>query len=506
MQCSSPATHRLYFIAVSMNLWEQTADFLRDFWPHVLAGGGFLFEAGCALHAILKKRDTRATISWMGLIWLTPLIGAVLYVLFGVNRISRRAKKMRRRRNYVKSASTHAATTPLQIADQLGHANARYQPLVNLVGKLAEQPLLSGNTIEPLIDGDQAYPAMLQAIEQAEISVSLSSFIFDNDAAGTEFVSALIRARERGVEVRVLIDDVGSRYSWPTVVGPLRRGGVTVGRFIRTLWPAGFAYSNLRSHRKILVVDGRIGFTGGMNIRAGTWRKLKAKHPLHDLHFRLSGPVVAQLQETMAEDWAFTTREVLEGPKWFPELSPTGDMLARGVPNGPDEDIGELRSTLIAAIGTAQHRVGILTPYFLPDDALIEALNIAALRGVRVDILLPGVNNQRMVHWACKAVLPQVLERGVRVWYVPGIFDHSKMMIVDDLWSFIGSSNWDPRSLRLNFEFNVECYDVDFASRLWQLIDQRLANAIPVTLESLRQQWFLTKVRNGIARLFTPML
>ncbi len=489
-----------------MNWWEQTSEFLRDFWPHVLAGVGFLFEAACAIHAILKKRDTRATIAWMGLIWLTPLIGAGLYVLFGVNRISRRAKKMRRRRNYVKSASTHAASTPLQFADQLGHANARFLPLVDLVGKLAEQPLLTGNTIEPLIDGDQAYPAMLQAIEQAEISISLCSFIFDNDAAGAEFIEALIRAQQRGVEVRVLIDDVGSRYSLPTVVGPLRRGGIPVGRFIRTLWPTGFAYSNLRSHRKILVVDGRLGFTGGMNIRAGTARKYEAKHPLHDLHFRLTGPVVAQLQETMAEDWAFTTSEILEGEKWFPPLEPTGEVLARGVPNGPDEDIGELRSTLIAALGTAQQRVGIITPYFLPDDALIEALNIAALRGVRVDILLPEVNNQRMVHWACKALLPQILERGVRIWYVPGIFDHSKAMIVDDLWSFIGSSNWDPRSLRLNFEFNVECYNADFAAKLWQLLEQRLNNAIPITLESLRQQWFITKVRNGIARLFTPML
>lgn len=489
-----------------MNWWEQTSDFLRDFWPHLLAGGGFLFEAGCAIHAILKKRDTRATISWMGLIWLTPLIGAVFYVLFGVNRISRRAKHMRRRVSYVRSAATHAAITPLQFSDMLGHANARFQPLVDLVGKLAEQPLLSGNTIEPLTDGDQAYPAMLQAIEHAEISVSLSSFIFDNDAAGAEFVAALIRAQQRGVEVRVLIDDVGSRYSWPTVVGPLRRGGVIVGRFIRTLWPTGFAYSNLRSHRKILVIDGQIGFTGGMNIRAGTWGKLAAKHPLHDLHFRLTGPVVAQLQETMAEDWVFTTGEVLEGEKWFPPLTATGNVLARGVPNGPDEDLGELRSTLIAALGTAQQRVGIITPYFLPDDALIEALNIAALRGVRVDILLPEVNNQRMVHWACKALLPQILERGVSIWYVPGIFDHSKAMIVDDLWSFIGSSNWDPRSLRLNFEFNVECYDVDFAARLWQMVDQRLEKAIPITLESLGQQWFITKVRNGIARLFTPML
>ncbi len=208
-------------------------------------------------------------------------------------------------------------------------------PLVDLVGKLAEQPLLSANSIEPLIDGDQAYPAMLQAIEQADISVSLSSFIFDNDSAGEEFVETLIRARKRGVEVRVLIDDVGSRYSWPTVVGPLRRGGVTVGRFIRTLWPTGFAYSNLRSHRKILVVDGRVGFTGGMNIRAGTWGKLQAKHPLHDLHFRLTGPVVAQLQETMAEDWAFTTGEVLEGEKWFPPLDATGKNAGAGSSQRP---------------------------------------------------------------------------------------------------------------------------------------------------------------------------
>ncbi|MGC4005422.1 MAG: phospholipase D-like domain-containing protein [Pirellulales bacterium] len=388
----------------------------------------------------------------------------------------------------------------------VGTRSDDFLPLVRLIERLAEQPLLGGNRIEPLVGGDAAYPAMIEAIDNAEKSITLCSYIFDRDEAGHRFVEALGRAVKRGVPTRVLIDDTGSRYTIPTITGSLRNVGVRVAKFMPTLIPRGVAYSNLRSHRKILVVDGRIGFTGGMNIRAGTWEALAPKAPLHDIHFRLHGPVVAQLQEAFAEDWAFTEKEQLDGEPWFPPIPPAGTILARGIPSGPDEDIGELRMALIGALSVAHERVAIVTPYFLPDDALIEALNVTALRGVRVDIVLPRNNNLTLVKWACQATLPQILERGCRVWMSPGIFDHSKLMVVDGVWSLIGSANWDPRSLRLNFEFNVECYDRDLAAQILTMVDRRLEQAEEVTYAMLHARWFPTKLRDGVARLFTPML
>ena len=207
------------------------------------------------------------------------------------------------------------------------------------------------------------------------------------------------------------------------------------------------------------------GFTGGMNIRHGNCSPRNPKIPVQDLHFSVEGPVVTQLQEAFANDWAFCKGEVLAGYAWFPELKECGNVVARVITDGPDADFDKLRWTLLAALADAQTSVQIVTPYFLPDQALVTALNLAALRGVGVDIILPAKNNLPFVHWASRAMWWQVLERGCRLWLTPPPFDHSKLMIVDDHWVLFGSANWDARSLRLNFELNVECYGRDFAQR-----------------------------------------
>jgi cardiolipin synthase len=308
------------------------------------------------------------------------------------------------------------------------------------------------------------------------------------------------------VEVRVLIDAAGTRYSWPSILRALRHEKVRHARFL-----PGFALwrlmsINLRTHRKILVVDGRIGFTGGMNIRAGHCLQKNPKHPVQDLHFRVDGPVVNQLQEAFADDWLFTTGEALRGEEWFPKIERSGSVLARGVIDGPDEDFEKLRWTLLAALAIARHSVRIMTPYFLPDQPIISALNVAAMRGVRVDIVLPERNNLPFVHWASRAIWWQVLEHGCNIWLAPPPFDHSKLMIVDGCWVLVGSANWDARSLRLNFEYNLECYDADLAARLENIFEEKRDAARRVTLEEVDARMMPCRLRDGIARLFTPYL
>ncbi len=250
------------------NLLRDLYTLFRDFWPHIV---GILWVAGgvpAALHAILTKRDSRAVIAWVGVIWVTP-IGFLLYWVLGINRIQRRAKLLRGGKDFcVLPPTLHAASSEMLCA-QFGSDANRFIPFVQLVGELAEHPLIAGNRVTPLINGDEAYPAMLAAIDGAKKSITLCSYIFDNDRAGQMFAEALGRAVKRGVETRVLIDSVGSRYTFPSIVPTLRRLGVRTDRFMRTFLPRSFAYSNLRSHRKILVVDGAIGFTGGLNIREG---------------------------------------------------------------------------------------------------------------------------------------------------------------------------------------------------------------------------------------------
>ena len=258
-----------------------------------------------------------------------PVVGVALYVLLGINRIKRRATLLRSGQYRAEPRALEREVPPEQLEQVLGVHNRHMRTLVELVGRVTHRPLLAGNRIEPLNGGDVAYPAMLEAIDAATRSVTLMSYIFDNDRVGQQFVDALKRAVDRGVEVRVLIDAIGSRYSFPSIVRKLARAGIKVDRFLETLWPTYFAYANLRNHRKILVVDGRIGFTGGMNIREGEMMSLHRRAPVQDLHFRLTGPVVLQLQEVFAEDWSFATKEVLSGEQWFPPAEAAGTALAR---------------------------------------------------------------------------------------------------------------------------------------------------------------------------------
>ena len=475
-------------------------------WPYLAAGFSLLLSVATAGHAIIYKRDSRAAVGWVGLIWLAPVIGPVLYILFGVNRIRRQAAGIRGdEREHLDAVERHACSLDALKA-ALPADSKHLVEMGRVTERLTQLQLLRGNTIEPLCNGDEAYPAMLAAIDAASRSITLTTYIFGNDAAGRRFVAALDAAVRRGVQVRVLIDSVGARYSVPPVTGRLRAAGVPTARFMPSWAPWASPYWNLRSHRKILVVDGALGFTGGMNIRGNNLLLAGGSHPTRDVHFRVTGPVVHELQAVFVEDWQFTTGERLTGETWFPPIHGAGSVLARAVPDGPDKDYDKLRMAFQGALSVARRSVRIVTPYFLPDAALIGALNTSAMRGVEVDIVLPAANNLRLVAWASMAQLWQVLEWGCRVWMTPPPFDHSKLLVVDGVWSMIGSANWDPRSLRLNFELGLECYDLDLAGRLEGLADAKIAEAYPLTLAAVDGRPLPVKLRDGLARLLAPYL
>jgi cardiolipin synthase len=476
-------------------------DKISQFWPHLAAGFDFLAALLASIHALLHKRDSRAATLWLGLVWFLPLLGPILYLALGVNRIRRRALTL---------AVHNTFSRP--IPDNLGepqHEGAEHlKMLARTVSRVVAQPLTDGNSIEPLVNGDTAFPAMLAAIESAKKSISLCTYIFDNDASGQKFVAALARAVARSVAVRVLIDAAGTRYSWPPITHKLHHAKIPFAKFLPSslLTPWRVATINLRNHRKSLIVDGIIAFAGGMNIRHGNVLADQPRSPVQDLHFQVVGPVVAQLQEAFANDWAFTTGEVLDGGLWFPELKASGNVIARAIPDGPDTDFDKARWTLLAALGEAQSSVKILTPYLLPDNAIITALNLASLRGVRVDIILPAKNNLPFVHWASRAMWWQLLERGCHIWLTPPPFDHSKLMIVDGHWVLLGSANWDARSLRLNFELNVECYGRDFAQEMEKVVANKLRGAHEVTQAEVDKRSLPVKLLDAIARLFSPFL
>ncbi|MBM3853745.1 MAG: cardiolipin synthase [Verrucomicrobia bacterium] len=453
-------------------------------------------------HAIIYKREPRSASLWFVIIWILPAAGTLLYVLLGVNRVRRRASVLRR--SMIRHR-THAPT-PADAADISRCSAEHLVPLMRLVGHVVPRPILAGNSVEVLVNGREAFPAMLAAIDGARTSLGLSSYIFDGDGVGAQFVEALARAHQRGVAVRVLIDDFDARFSKKTAVAPLREAGVAVGVFNPPFVPARINGVHLRNHRKILVIDGDTGFTGGLNIDQRYWHPARPEAAFRDLHFRLRGPVVAHLAEVFADDWQFTTGEALRGHKWFPPLAACGRTLARGIEAGPDENFERLRWAIVGGINAAQHTVRIVTPYFIPDSALIAALSAAALRGVEVDIFLPRHSDLAHVQWASRGQLWQILEWGCRVWNVSGPFDHSKLLVVDSAWTLLGSANWDARSLRLNFEFNVECYCCELGARLEQEIAARRAHAHAITPAQLKARPLLVKLRDGAARMFAPYL
>jgi cardiolipin synthase len=484
-------------------------------WPHVLATTILAINLVASAHAILVKRDTRSTIGWVGLIWLSPVFGAIAYAIFGVNRIRSRASQLRAGLITVTHELRDAVPSVERLREALGPEGSPLRSLATLVRDVSGRELVDGNTIEPLDGGDVAYPRMLEAIGRARRSIGLASYIFDNDPTGRIFADAVSAAVSRGVEVRVLIDGIGSSYTWPSIMGRLAKGRVRADRFLPTSMPIYFPYANLRNHRKILVIDGAIGFTGGLNIRDGCWLAHKPAHPVRDMHFDLRGPIVAHLLEVFLEDWAFASGEVLAGDHldgyflepWRPLVAPAGAALARGIRYGPDDAmIGQIKLVLVGALTAAQRSVRLMTPYFLPDDAVCQALDVAAMRGVQVDIVLPAHNNLELVSWASTAMLWQVLGRGCRVWMSPPPFDHTKLMVVDGSWAMFGSGNWDERSMRLNFEFNVETYDRDLAARLDAHIEGVIARSDEKTLAEVDARSLPVRLRDGIARLFSPYL
>ncbi|MEN0076230.1 MAG: phospholipase D-like domain-containing protein [Paracraurococcus sp.] len=448
-------------------------------------------------HVLLRKREVGTAIGWIGLAWLSPFLGSALYYLLGINRVRRRALSLDRGEDAAQSAVPEPPGVEL---------DATLAAIDRTARRVSRRRALPGNAIALLRCGDEAYPRMLAAIEAATTSLRLSSYILRDDAAGAPIIDAVIRAQARGVAARVLIDGIGGGYFLSPAYRRLRRNGVPAARFLHSPLPWNMPFLNLRSHKKILVIDDALGFAGGLNIGAENLLARGPAHPVRDTHFELRGPVVAQLAAAFDADWHFATGT--PAPPAAPAPShpapPAGGAIARVVTSGPDQDIEKIEVVLLQAITCARDSIRIMTPYFLPDDRLIAALALAALRGVTVDIVVPERSNHRTVDWAMRAHVGPLLAAGCRIWWNPPPFDHTKLMVVDEVWSLIGSSNWDLRSLRLNFELDLEIYDAASAALIAGLIDARRRQRL--SAGTLAHRSLPAQLRDAAMRLALPYI
>jgi len=451
---------------------------------------GFAAATVASLHALHYKRRPQSAFAWIAVCLTLPLVGALLYYLFGINRVQTRARKLLTRLPELDCPTEYVGTPPPQL-----------QPLARLGLAVSGWPLTAGNRIDVMYEAPAIFDAMIAAIERAQEYVYFSTYIFDGGPLGQRFAAALSAAADRGADVRVLLDGVGEWYSLQRASKLLNGTRVRFARFLPPrLFPPAFSV-NLRNHRKILVVDGQEAFTGGINIRD---RYLEADDlRIIDSHFRLSGPVLAQIETVFLRDWHFATGDPSVARR-VPK--PTGSATCRVIADGPAVRFDRLQELLTGAIASARQRVAIMTPYFVPPRELISPLLAAALAGVDVAVILPERNNLPYVHRATRHMLWELLERGVNVYYQPPPFVHSKLFYVDDHYAQIGSANFDSRSLRLNFEMNVEVYDRDTVTELATRFESIRARSRPVTLAEVDGRPFLTRTIDGIAWLFSPYL
>lgn len=473
-----------------------------------LAAVHLAFGVSSGIHALMNKRDPRSQLGWLVLCLLLPAIGAIGYWVLGVNRIRTRARRWHHQGLFTlePEASAGFDNSAAHLSGMFPIVADSFLPLLQISKRVTSRPLLSGNQVEPLFNGEQAYPAMLDAIAHAEKYIYLCTYLFDTDEPGREFIEALGDAADRGVDVRVLVDAIGERYDRPRASKLLRRKpGLEVARFLPLTLSLRGLRVNLRNHRKILVCDGEIGFTGGMNIggRHLVEREDNPKRTV-DLHFSIKGPAVYALEEVFFEDWHFTTGD--EDWGGYGEADSAGNAMCRGIKDGPNEDFEKLQWILVGAINSARDGIKIMTPYFIPNRELVSALSSAALRGVDVEIIMPLKNNLPFVKWASQAMLWELTQHGVRFFYSPPPFDHTKLLIVDQFYVNLGSANLDPRSLRLNFEFNLEVYDPELGERLGAHFDEARARADEITGRELAARGFFTRLRDSAAKLFAPYL
>jgi cardiolipin synthase A/B len=365
--------------------------------------------------------------------------------------------------------------------------------------------LLPGNRIETLLNGDEIFPAMLDAIRAAETSINFETYIYWSGRIAREFADALIDRALNGVEVRVLMDWVGSKKMDPALIEEMEAAGVHVVRFRPLRWYTLDRINN-RTHRKLLVVDGQVGFTGGVGIGDEWLGDARGPEEWRESHYRITGPVVAMLQGAFVSNWVEDTGEVLQGETHFPEIEPTGERVAQLVVSSTGSR-NYIHLMLMTVIAAAEHHIRITTPYFIPDDVAVEQLLLARERGVEVDVIVSGEHMDKdLVRHASRHFWGPLLEAGVRIHEYQPTFLHAKLLIVDEVFASVGSTNFDERSFRLNDEANLNVFDADFARHKIAVFEDDLAQAETVTFEEWRNRPAWAKVTDWVTSWLRPQL
>ena len=479
-------------------------DMLQDAWhsltsiPHIrlyvtTAWAAYLVWLGSWI--VLQKREPVATLSWLLGLAALPVLGFLIYQIFGPQKIKRH--RLRRSRNRM----PHEASAQL-----VGQGDAAEMAKLGLA--TTGLPPSTAHSVRLLVDGAATYAALLEDIRQAREHIHLEYYIYLPDVTGAALRDALVERARAGVKVRLLLDAVGSSKTKARFFAPLLEAGGELAWFhpshFGRIWTR--TWVNMRTHRKIVVIDGRIGFTGGINITDEENDALRTD-AYRDLHLRIDGDAVRMLQVVFVEDWMYATqtRDLIAGlMRNLPEKRP-GPIAAQALPSGPDSSWQSIHRVHVAAIHAAQHRIWLATPYFVPGEAAMMALTSAALSGLDVRLLVPKRSDSLLVTLAARSYYDELLAAGVKVYeYGPRML-HTKALLVDDDIALIGTANFDNRSFRLNFEVSMLFRDAGIATELASLIEHEFAHAPRVRDDRLRPL-FRARLPEALARLGSPLL
>ncbi len=467
-----------------------------------------LLVASTLFTIIYDKRDPVKTLSWVMVIVLVPVVGFVIYVVFGQN--------YRKRKIFDKKGILDSLQIGNIVSKQLYSVNSMFadhkpeiaqnRDIITLLLNSNKSPLTYDNRVEVLNNGDQTFAALSKALVEARSFIHMEYYIVSDDDIGNFIADILIEKARAGVEVRVIYDDVGSWTLPKSYVRRLTAAGVQVKPFMPVAFPMFTSKINYRNHRKIVVVDGKIAFTGGLNIadryilgerKLGAWR---------DTHIRIEGEAVLSLQTVFITDWYFVSGVRLNKPEYFPKQSKRGNVAVQIASSGPDSDWATIMQAYFAAITRAQDHIYITTPYFLPNAPILTAIKVASLSGVDVRLLIPSKSDGKIVFWATRSYISELLEAGVKIYLYRGGFVHAKVLSIDGMFSAVGSANMDERSFEDNFEVTAFLYDREKTARLEHdfLEDLQLSRRI------MPERWqYRPKkecVYEAVARLLSPLL
>jgi len=489
----------------------KTNEVLNEGWHKIYSTFGLVFSLYTFFIGViifLESNNPSKTIAWLLVLFLVPVVGFIFYIVFGQNLRKRKTFKDKKNKDFIHlNNMVNTQKELLQEIDFFTNDDSLVKSrLINLLLRNSDSPFTINNDVEVLTNGKATYDSIISQLKMAKHHIHMEYFIIRDDTIGNIVREILIDKVKSGIEVRLIYDSVGSWRLSKGYINSLKEAGVKVFPFYPVIFPVLSRELNYRNHRKLIIIDGRVGYLGGLNIgdeylgkntKLGFWR---------DTHIKIEGEAIYTLQNIFLQDWKFVSKESIENQDYFPKLSYYGEKLIQITPSGPDSNWQSILQAYFTMISTAEEKIWITTPYLVPDESITMALKTAALSGVDVRIIIPSKPDHLLVFWASRANIEELLEAGVRIFTYEEGFIHSKILLVDGIGASIGTANLDMRSLKINFEVNAFIYDSEVVDRLERDFIKDEEASKEILLEEFTERSIFSKFLESLGQLLSPLL